>query len=141
MQEGALGEGDEARQGLAGRGPGVQAAPARQPEGRRAEGHAEGLVPPAAPEAGEALVEDVGGEGAVGGGVVPELGAGAQEPAGEEVEADELPEGHEELDGDDDGGEGEHGAVGEEDRRRERGEEGGEGQCAGGGGEGRRLRC
>ncbi|KUI62080.1 hypothetical protein VP1G_11328 [Cytospora mali] len=59
----------------------------------------------------KATRKDVGDEGAVGGGVVPQLGAGAEEAARQEEEAGELPARHDELDGDDDGREAQDRAV------------------------------
>lgn len=107
VQEAALGKREQAGDGLAPGRTQVKPAAARQPGARSAKGDAERLVPPPAPEAGHAAVEDVVDKGAVDGRVVPELGAGAPRDEGgrEEQVGDELPRGHDEVDDDGDGGE------------------------------------
>lgn len=82
-----------------------------QPDARGAEGDAKGLVPPAAPEADHAFVEHAGGKAAVDAGVVPQLGAGAEDAGAEDEVGKELPEGHDEVDGDQQGGEADEAAV------------------------------
>lgn len=64
----------------------------------RVEGEAEGLVPPAAPPAGEAVVED-GRVAAVGVGVHPRFGAGAEAGGADEADEEEGGDGEEELEG------------------------------------------
>lgn len=118
VEEPALREGEEARRGLAGAVPRP-----REPGRGRAEGDAEGLVPPAAPEPREPPVEDVVGEAAEEGRVVPEVGLAAEDgPEGEG--ADELPKSHHHVDGGEDAGGGGQGAVEEEKSWWQGGEEG-----------------
>lgn len=118
VEEAALREGEEARGRLS-----RAAAGPREPRGGRAKRDAEGLVPPAAPEPGEAPVEDVVGEAAEEGRVVPQLGAAAEEgPEGEG--ARQLPQLHHHRDGGQYPGGAEQGAVHKELPGRQGGEEG-----------------
>lgn len=118
VEQAALREGEEARRRLVGAVPRP-----REPRGGGAKGNAESLVPPAAPEAGEAPVEDVVREAAEEGRVVPEVGAAAEERA-EGEGADELPQLHHDGDGGEHARGAERGAVEEELPGGQGGEEG-----------------
>lgn len=98
MQSATDGEGDHETGGFR---PDAFRVPAQRrddPVCSGIEREAEGLVPPAAPPAGETLVEDEG-VAAVGVGVEPGLGAGADAGGADEAEEDEGGEGEGELEG------------------------------------------
>lgn len=80
VEDARLGKGYETDDGPGGAHAGAEVALPDEPQGRGGEARAEGLVPPAAPEAAEPPVEDLV-EGAEGGWVVPQLAADAQEGA------------------------------------------------------------
>lgn len=130
MEEPALRKGDQARDGLTLSPAKIDPTVARQPETRCAERDAERLVPPPAPEARDALVEDVGDEGAVDARVVPQFAAGAarEEDAREEEVGCHLPQGHDQVDGDEDGAEADEAVVEHQEDRGQGGEEGREGK-------------
>lgn len=126
MEEATLREGEEPGRGLA------RAPPRpREPGGGGAEGDAEALVPPTAPEAGEPPVKDVVGEAAEEGRVVPQVGSATQERPQREG-ANEHPQLHNHGDGGEHAGGGEERAVEKQLPWRQGGEEGREWDWDGG---------
>lgn len=119
VQERGLQEREHGPRGAGPRRAGFEIALADEPAGRSREAEAEGLVPPGAPEAGEAAVEDLG-EGAGGARQVPGVRAEAEDPGQRRREREGEgagAEGH--LQGRHDGDEGQGRAP---ERERERGQ-------------------
>lgn len=102
MQETALREGQQPCDGLTLRGGRVDIAAAAQPDTRCTKGGAEGLMPPTTPETSHTFVEHAGGEAAVDAGVVPQLGARAEDARAEDKVGEHLIKSHDEIDCDED---------------------------------------
>lgn len=116
MQEAALRKSQKPYEGLSlCRARVDDVAAADQPDARCTERDTKRLMPPPTPEARHALVEHVDGEAAVDARVVPQLGTRAEKARAEDEVAKHVPQGHDEVDCDEDGHEADEAAVGKQD--------------------------